>query len=564
MPLIKLYLSCILLFSVFQVGSVAAAGNEQEMQDKKVLSIFKTLDKNLSNLEGFVDTAIPAVPLKSVQSKQSKSYLDRIESSFKKLEKSYPNIDVSMYKKRYASLKAFFENKEKEAASPAAADIQNMVMHILYLETDAVERRESASRNFYTETLKASEKLASAENKDPDYDFSVLKERFAPHVEKFVQDSGHLLPHQPGFAEQKRAYDLQNSANGYIFAGAALSHKEQLDKMVIEIEKNLNLSKEKAPDYYQPAKAEAQLEFMKQILAAAERNELRSFDKIETACQQENIGKIVFANKKLEDNCDSSSFITRYEVGKPLYMRAAFEDIASNAYVKMREHKRTPGVHQGIKQKIVYSIDGKEVFSFVPYFFQDELTRPATASVLMDTSRIKHREFYLHFDEVLLDIASAGKDRATFGIAIYAYNSVEQAGVPKDGPLLAKGELLIDASSSAAKKFMREGKLAVSAPGSLDESMHELAEIALVRNKVKYDLFHITSDQATIVKNILDIPLKRVVSVIVVNKSSDNRCTAYVQWMKQVFDGAGYTEGFSLDKKEHSKNVSCSSVEQYL
>lgn len=565
MSLVKLCFRCMLLFTIIQVGSVVGAeGKDQEITDRKVLSILEKLDRNLNKLEGFVDTAIPAVPLKSVESKQSQSYFKRIESSFKKLNKSYPDVDVSMREKRFASLKAFFENKEKEAASPAASDIRNMVMHILYLETDADKRRESASRNFYTEAFKASEKLAAAEEKDPDYDFSVLKDRFAPHAEKFVQESGYLLPHLPGFAEQKRANDLQNSANAYIYGGAALSYKEQLDKMAVEIEKSLLLSKEKAPDYYQPVKAEAQLDFMKQVLAAAERNELRNFDNIETACQQENIGKIVFANKKLEDNCDSSSFITSYEVGKPLYMRAAFEDIASNAYVKMREHARTPGVHQAIKQRVVYSIDGKEVYSFIPKFVQGELTRPATTSVLMDADRIKYRELYLHFDEVLLDMVSAGKDKATFGIAIYAYNTVEQAGVPKDGPLLAKGELLIDLSSSASKQFLRDGKLAISTPGSLDDEMHEMVEVALVRNKVEYDLFHVTSDQATIVKNVLGIPLKRVVRTVIVNKSSDNRCTAYAQWMKQVFDGTGYTQGFSLDKKEHSKNVSCSSVEQYL
>ncbi|MBV1788324.1 hypothetical protein KQ940_09675 [Marinobacterium sp. D7] len=560
----RIFLHCFVALLIIQTNTAIGANSEQEVTDKKVLSIFNKLDKNLSKLEGFVDTAIPAVPLKSAQSKQSKSIFKGVESDLKKLSKSYPDIDASNYRNRFTSLKSFLENKENEPTSPAAKDIENMMMHVLYLEMDPDKRSESASRNFYTETFKASTKLAEAQEKDPDYDFSVLIERFAPHAQKFVEDSGRLLPHLSGYAEYMRADELQSKADAYVLAGAALSYKAELDKMVVEIDKNLALSKEKGPKYFKPSKAEAQLDFTKQVLVAAARNELKEFDKIDTQCQTENIGKVVFANKKLEDNCESSSFIESYEVGQPLYLRAAFEDIASNAYVKMRNHERTPGVHGGIEQKIVFSLDGKEVFTFIPFLVSEEMDRPATSSVLMDTTRLDHKEFFRHFDKVLLEMASTGKDKANFGIEVYAYNSTKQPGVPNDGPLLAKGEILIDASSDAAKKFMREGKLAISSPGELDDSLHDMAVAALERNKVEYDLFHITSDQMTIVKNVLDIPLKRVVRGIIVSKSDDNRCTAYPQWFAQVFDGTGYTKGVSLDKREHSKGVSCSSVEQYL
>lgn len=572
------------------------AAKKKAAAEKKLAKALKDIEKNLAKLEGAVDEAIPLVPFTSPLSRQVSSAIKGADRALKNLVKADPEYDLTEINERYEPLKAFFENKAVETASPAAQSIRSMVFDLKFLERDAEGGAirtfnpspvsEFVSEGEFKEQTVARH-LTEAMNLDPEYDFTQLLERFDPYARNFVQGTGQLLQYMEGYSEQQSlATDIYNATlfsdhqgsyryvvnmvaaegaeNPTTIANAKRDRKKLLE-LVEAAEQGLPKLQEasKSVEYYNTRVFEIALGNIHQGIEAASKNELIAYEEVDTPCQLAITGKVVFGSDYLNDECDPSTFITEYTIGDKLYMRAGYEDVPVNAYIKGRDFELTPGVPNAITIKAVYKLDGEELFAFYPKHFE---STPNTQVELITTYPPSTRSSY-HWNlrDVFFAMMDAGKEEAVLDIELYAFNEDERVEESlKDGPLIAKGSLKLDASTDAAQTYLLQGLVGVTPPGPLHDAFASNAARAMARSEIAYDVLHVTSKEMTVVKNVLGIPLKKVIATTVAQKHADNTCTVYVQWMKQVFDGTGYAGGLSLDRKEPDHTVHCQAVEQYL
>lgn len=572
------------------------AAKKKAIAEKKVAKSLKDIEKSLSKLESSVDEAIPLVPFTTTVSRQVSSAIKDADRAIKNLAKADPEYDLSEINQRYEPLKAFFENKAAETTSPAAQSIRSMVFDLKFLERDS---EGGAIRNFNPSPISrfvspAEQKeetvarhLTEAMNLDPNYDFTQLLERYDPYARNFVEGTGQLLEHMEGYAEQQSlAKDLYNislfatSDGGYRYVMNMVAAEGSSMETVIENAKRdrarvleLVESAEKgipqlqqaaqSTDYYNTQVFETALGNIHQAIEAANRHEFIAYEKVETSCQQAIAGKVVFGSDYLTDECDPADFITEYSIGDKLHMRVGFEDIPANAYIAGRNHELTSGVPNGITVKAVYKLDGEELFAFYPK--HSETTQNIQAELITTYPPSKNSGYHWNLRDVFFAMMDADKEQAVLNIELYAYNRDDTVDPAlKDGPLIAKGSLKLDASTDAARTYLLQGLVGVTPPGPLHSELASNAERAMERSEIKFDVLHVTGKEITVVKNILGIPLKKVIATTVAQKHADNTCTVYVQWMKQVFDGTGYAGGLSLDRKELDHTVHCQAVEQYL
>lgn len=578
------------------------AAREKELADKKkaaaekkVAKALKDIEKSLSKLESSVDEAIPLVPFTSPVAKRVSSAIKDTDRAIKKLVKADPEYDLSEINGRYEPLKAFFENKAAETASPAAKSIRSMVFDLKLLERDT---EGDAVRTFAPspilefvsegefEEQTISRHLSEAMRLDPDYDFTQLLERFDPYARNFVAGTGQLLEHMEGYAEQQSlATDFANIARyatsgGYryvltMFVAQGSSDQSVIDRAKADKDKMLELVKSaekrlpelqqasQSIDYYNTQVFETELGNIHQAIEAANRHEFIAYEKVDTSCQAAIAGKVVFGSDYLTDECDPADFITEYTIGDKLHMRVGFEDIPANAYIAGRNHELTSGVPNGITVKVVYKLDGEELFAFYPK--HSETTQHVQAELITTYPPSRNSGYHWNLRDVFFAMLDADKEKAVLDIELYAFNRDDKVDAAlKDGPLIANGSLKLDASTDAARTYLLQGLVGVTPPGPLHSAFADNAERAMARSEIKFDVLHVTSKEMTVVKNILGIPLKKVIATTVAQKHADNTCTVYVQWMKQVFDGTGYAGGLSLDRKEPDHTVHCQAVEQYL
>lgn len=564
--------------------------------EKKAAKSLEDIEKNLSKLESAVDEAIPLVPFTNTVSRQVASAIKGADRAIKKLTRANPDYDLTEINERYGPLKSFFENKAAETESPAAQSIRSMVFDLKFLERDS---EGGAVRNFGPSSIDrfvseaewkeqtVARHLTEAMNLDPDYDFTQLLERFEPYAHNFVKGTGQLLEHMEGYAEQQSlAADLYNitlfasSDGGYRYVlnmvaaegtedqtkiQNAERKKTRLLELIESAERGLPELQQavQSNDNYDTQVFEIALGNIHQAIEAASKNELIAYEEVDTPCQLAITGKVVFGSDHLTDECDPSTFISEYNIGDKLYMRAGFEDVPTNAYIKGRNFELTSGVPNAITIKAVYKLDGEELFAFYPKHFG---STPNTQAELITTYPPSTRSSY-HWNlrDVFFAMMDAGKEQAVLDIELYAFNRDERVEESlKDGPLIAKGSLKLDASTDAAQTYLLQGLVGVTPPGPLHDAFASNAARAMARSEIAYDVLHVTSKEMTVVKNVLGIPLKKVIATTVAQKHADNTCTVYVQWMKQVFDGTGYAGGLSLDRKEPDHTVHCQAVEQYL
>lgn len=571
------------------------AAKKKAAAEKKVAKSLKDIEKNLSKLESAVDEAIPLVPFTSPVARQVGSAIKNADRAIKNLVKADPEYDLTEINERYEPLKAFFENKAAETASPAAPSIRSMVFNLKFLERDT---EDGAIRTFGTSPISEfvsegefdeqtiSRHLTEAMSLDPDYDFTQLLERFDPYARNFVEGTGQLLEHMEGYAEQQRvAQDLHNAQmlaqgnGGYralinvktaeITDNVSRIERAKADKakfleLIEATEENIPLLQAaQSIEYYDTQVFETALGNIHQAMEAANRHEFIAYEKVETSCQQAIAGKVVFGSDYLTDECNPSDFISEYTIGDKLHMRVGFEDIPANAYIAGRNHELTSGVPNGITVKVVYKLDGEELFAFYPK--HSETTQHVQAELITTYPPSRNSGYHWNLRDVFFAMMDADKEQAVLDIELYAFNRDDKVDPAlKDGPLIAKGSLKLDASTDAARTYLLQGLVGVSPPGPLHSAFADNAERAMARSEIKFDVLHVTSKEITVVKNILGIPLKKVIATTVAQKHADNTCTVYVQWMKQVFDGTGYAGGLSLDRKEPDHTVHCQAVEQYL
>ncbi|TQV69836.1 hypothetical protein [Denitrobaculum tricleocarpae] len=572
------------------------AAKKKAAAEKKVEKALKDIEKNLSKLEGAVDESIPLVSFTSPVSRQVSSAIKGADRALKNLAKADPEYDLTEINERYEPLKAFFENKAAETESPAAQSIRSMVFDLKFLERDAEGGavrtfnpspvNEFVSEGEFKEQTVARH-LTEAMNLDPEYDFTQLLERFDPYARNFVEGTGQLLEHMDGYKTQQEIAQAITNANvlgmhydnfrllidgrmaeftlNEVRIERAKADNATLMELIAAVEKNIPLLQQEAQTitYYNTQVFEAELGNIHQALEAASRHELVAYDKIDTSCQAAIAGKVVFGSDHLTFECDPSSFITEYIIGDKLYMRAGFEDIPANAYIVARDHELTLGVPNGITVKAVYKLDGEELFAFYPK--HSETTQNIEAELITTYPPSTNSAYHWNLRDVFFAMMDAGKEQAVLDIELYAFNRDDRVDESlKDGPLIAKGSLKLDASTDAAQTYLLQGLVGVTPPGPLHDAFASNAARAMARSEIAYDVLHVTSKEMTVVKNILGIPLKKVIATTVAQKHADNSCTVYVQWMKQVFDGTGYAGGLSLDRKEPDHTVHCKAVEQYL
>ncbi len=572
------------------------AEKKKAAAEKKAAKSLEDIEKNLSKLESAVDEAIPLVPFTSTVNRQVASAIKGADRAIKKLAQANPDYDLTEINERYGPLNSFFENKAGETASPAAQSIRSMVFDLKFLERDSeggtvrtfnpspIERFVSEAE-WKEQTV--ARHLTEAMNLDPDYDFTQLLERFEPYARNFVEGTGQLLEHMEGYATQQRVAEnlykatLLALGNGGYRALINLEIAEMTDnvsrverakadkatfmELVEATEQNIPLLQEETQSlvYFNTQVFESELGNIHQAIEAASKHEFVTYEKIETSCQQSIAGKVVFGSDYLTDECDPSSFITEYTIGDKLHMRAGFEDIPANAYIVGRNHELTSGVPNGITVKAVYKLDGEELFAFYPK--HSETTQNIQAELITTYPPSRNSGYHWNLRDVFFAMMDADKEEAVLDIELYAYNRDERVDPAlKDGPLIAKGSLKLDASTDAAQTYLLQGLVGVAPPGPLHDSFADNAERAMARSEIEFDVLHVTSKEITVVKNVLGIPLKKVIATTVAQKHADNTCTVYVQWMKQVFDGTGYAGGLSLDRKEPDHTVHCQAVEQYL
>ncbi len=572
------------------------AAKKKAAAEKKAAKSLKDIEKNLAKLESAVDESIPLVPFTNTVGRQVSSAIKGADRALKNLAKADPDYDLTEINERYEPLKSFFENKAAETASPAAQSIRSMVFDLKFLERDAeggaIRTFNPSKLDHFVSTAEWKEQtvarhLTEAMGLDPEYDFTQLLERFDPYARNFVAGTGQLLEHMDGYQTQQRiAKDLYNSTLlGMNYDNFRLLIDGQMEEFTLDVnrierakvdnatlmeliaatEKNIPLLQQEAQaiTYFNTQLFETELGNIQQALVAANRHELVNYEKVETSCQAAIAGKVVFGSDYLTDECDPGDFITEYTIGDKLHMRVGFEDIPANAYIVGRNHELTSGVPNGITVKVVYKLDGEELFAFYPK--HSEITQHVQAELITTYPPSRNSGYHWNLRDVFFAMMDAGKDEAVLDIELYAFNRDDKVDPAlKDGPLMAKGSLKLDASTDSARTYLLQGLVGVAPPGPLHSAFADNAARAMARSEIEFDVLHVTSKEMTVVKNILGIPLKKVIATTIAQKHADNTCTVYIQWMKQVFDGTGYAGGLSLDRKEPDHTVHCQAVEQYL
>ncbi|TQV84614.1 hypothetical protein FKG94_03575 [Exilibacterium tricleocarpae] len=561
-------------------GSGAAPKALSAGQAKILQGQVDKFESNLTRLEKIVDASIVGVPLTDKEIKNSDNYFKRISGYIKKIKNMDPSYNLDELIARKESFESYLDHKKQEPASTAAEEIKSIYTTLASIEKGARfrARPQFSSDTDVTKTSYyfLSSTFVTAKQKDPNYDYSQIIERFQPHARAFVEVTGRLLPHMPGSDAEVRALAALEPAiklsrwlrNAMWESGDGTmpaAEKAKLDQYLATAEKELKAAKSAAPEYYKPQQAQNSIEALKYFSVASTRNEFESYDKQDTACQKAIVGKVAFSNETLGIECSEKDFISAYELGQPLNIRAGFANSAVNEYIKMRNHEKTLGVPGSIEIKVVYELDGKKVFSFSPRSF---ISTQPYIYVGLQTKYFPQTnlDYYQGFRDIVLKMVDENIRKATFGIKIYAHNSHQEVDPQlTQGPLLAQGQIPIDASTKAAKQFILKGQVGVPDPGPLHGRFAKNAQRAMQRSEIPFDVLHMTSSEATVVKNGLGLPLKIVMAGVVASKHEDNTCSSYVQWFKQTYTGGGnYSAGLSLDKKEITRTVPCIAVEQYL
>lgn len=598
----RLIRSCAIaaIIGVSPVAVGAAYANTPTMEEKKAAAAQAKLDKaasdlekNIDKLQAVVDDDLPNVPFTSTVARRVTAAVKAADRAISTAEKTDPSFDMSDLKERYEPLKLYFENKAEETPSPAAKELRAFHFDLKLLEqrTAKGERRRFPPLPIYSfitlpgETeLKLSNTLAAAMELDPDYDYSQLLERYEPYARGYVQQTGHLLAHMNGFERQQDIAKNLTMAQNIIRSGRvkeiihmtdALASGNQSRIQMLEerkaallsavdvAEKGLPTLKDETKDiaYYDPFVLENTLAEIQQGIALADKNELIGYEKIDTPCQKAVMGKVVFGDDNVTMYCKRADFISSFAVGEGLYMRAGFE-FPADAYIKMRDFKLTPGVPHKIGVQARYELDGEELFTFYPNISYS--SQVIEAEVVTRSAPARYAEFYWNIRDVFKEMIDRNKKKGVLNVKLYAYNGEENLDPSlKLGPLLAEGSVTLDASSAASQKYLMERLVGFPPPGGLHKAYVARAKRALDRYDVEYDVVNIVSEEETIVKNILDIPIKIVVSAVVAKKNGDGTCSVYTQWFQRQFTGTGYVKELSFDKKEGDKSIHCKALDKY-
>lgn len=263
-----LLLAALTIFS--NVELAVAADKQTQWKNKfryqqRVEETITSMEKSLAALEEIQQEALPSVPLGGVARTVVPKQLKFVRVKLRNIDRDKLSEDdqarFESFEKRYKSVRVFFANKEKEAASPAQQFVRRLHQNLGELEepreTGAADEKSQKAR--LLTIWDTARTITRVQEDDPGYPLEEALARFEPHAEEYVVTTQELLEIQPGAEQQQHALYYLGLAQKRI-ENDVPPEDEKLKDFLERAGELLKESKELAPSYFNPEHMDDKLE----------------------------------------------------------------------------------------------------------------------------------------------------------------------------------------------------------------------------------------------------------------------------------------------------------------
>lgn len=260
-----LLLAALTMFS--NVELAVAASKQTQWKNKfryqqQLEETITSMEKSLAALEEIQQEALPSVPLGGVARTVVPKQLKFVRVKLRNIDRDRLSEDDQArfegFEKRYKSVRVFFANKEKEAASPAQQFVRRLHQNLGELEEAGAADAKSQEARLLT-IWDTARTISRVQEDDPGYPLEEALERFEPHAEEYVVAKQELLEIQPGAEQQQHALYYLGLAQSRIDSDVP-PEDEKLKEFLERAGQLLKESKELAPSYFNPEHMDDKLE----------------------------------------------------------------------------------------------------------------------------------------------------------------------------------------------------------------------------------------------------------------------------------------------------------------